>query len=133
MDNLKGFVGFVKEVSTMKLNGTEIRIEQKQRNSLKQGCNTEMHKMLMNAFEGVEEVEVFRTAKGIALVVSNQELGGVTFTVDVMVRDLDHDAEAEALDYEEKEAEKAKKEKEKAEKLAAIALAKELAKAKHNA
>lgn len=127
------FVKFLNEVGVKKLNGTEKRIEQKQRNGLKQEGNAILCDTFTKAFEGSAIVETYRTAKGIAFVVSNEELGGVTLTVDLMIRDLDFDAEAEALDYQEKEAEKVRKEVEKAEKLATLAKAKELAKAKHNA
>lgn len=102
----------------LRMNGE--RIHQTDRNTMKQEL-VNVIRSKMKAEEN-ENVKVFSVVEGIAVEVSHEELGAITFIIDLTMKELDYDAENEAELYAEEIAEKAKvkaeKAKAKAEKIA---------------
>ena len=107
---MKPLKNTLQEIDTLVLKESADKIQQVQRNQVKQ--------MLMNGlFESLKSngIQVDKVADGLTVTVDNQEIGAFFVTLDMKVRNLDYDLETEINDYNDKVAEKLETDKKKAE------------------
>lgn len=108
-------------ISERKIETSNNKIKQTARNNLK----VELMSALENQLKTLncDLVQVARTSSGIGVQIDNENVGMITFEIDLKIKDLDYDLDFENSCYmetiERKEQEKAEKEKAKQEKIKA--------------
>lgn len=108
------FKDFTSETTSKALKVSNGKIQQTQRNELKESATVALIDLLT-----AEGVDVFRTNEGVVIALDNEpSRKTVYFVIDPVVKSTDFDLDGEIVAYEEKLAERAERERKLAEKKA---------------